>query len=147
MERRKFIIAAVAGGVGLVEYGYLTRWMNGLHDPGGFSVKAYEKYGEQAALVAITPNEDFYVTSKGVTPHVVAAEWRLKFDGLVAQPFTLTYQDVLALPLIERELTLECISNAIGGHAIGNATWTGTPLKPLIERAQPLPDAAYAVIH
>ncbi|HKS96372.1 MAG TPA: molybdopterin-dependent oxidoreductase [Terriglobia bacterium] len=147
MERRTFIIAAVAGGVGLVEYGYLTRWMNGLRDPGGFSVKAYEKYGAEAALVAITPNEDFYVTSKGGTPAVRAADWRFKFDGLVAHPFTLTYQDVVNLPRIEKDLTLECISNSIGGNAIGNAKWTGTPLKPLLTRAQPLKDAAYAVIH
>jgi DMSO/TMAO reductase YedYZ molybdopterin-dependent catalytic subunit len=147
MERRTFIIAAVAGGVGLVEYGYLTRWMNGLRDPGSFSVKAYEKYGAEAALVAVTPNEDFYVTSKGGTPAVKAANWRFKFDGLVARPFTLNYQDVLNLRRIEKELTLECISNSIGGNAIGNAKWTGTALKPLIERAQPLKDAAYAVIH
>jgi DMSO/TMAO reductase YedYZ molybdopterin-dependent catalytic subunit len=147
MERRTFIIAAVAGGVGLVEYGYLTRWMNGLRDPGGFSVKAYEQFGEQAGLVAITPTEDFYVTSKGGTPRITASEWRFTFDGLVANPFTLTYQDVLTLPRVERDLTLECISNAIGGNAIGNAKWTGTPLKPLIERAQPLKNAAYAVIY
>ena len=65
MERRTFIIGAVAGGIGLLEYGFVSRYMNSLHAPRGASVKAYKRYGEQAALVAITPNDDFYVTSKG----------------------------------------------------------------------------------
>jgi DMSO/TMAO reductase YedYZ molybdopterin-dependent catalytic subunit len=147
VERRTFIIGAIAGGIGLAEYSYVTGWMNHLQDPKDLSVKAYEKYGARAALVAITPNEDFYVTSKGFTPHVKLADWRLKFNGLVERPLTFDYQELLALPKIEKDLTLECISNPIGGKALGNAKWTGTPLKPLVERAKPAAEAAYVVIH
>jgi len=147
MERRTFIIGAVAGGIGLVEYGFVTRYMNSMRAPRRFSVKDYAQSGEQAALVAITPNEDFYVTSKGTTPRVKAEDWRLKVDGLVARPFTLNYQELLALPSVEKALTLECISNPIGGTFIGNAKWTGTPLAPLIERAQPTREAAHAIIY
>ncbi len=147
MERRKFIIGAVAGGIGLLEYTFVARYMNSLHLPRALSVKAYETYGEKAALLAITPNDDFYVTSKGATPSVDARKWRLKFDGLVSHPFTLTYADLLALPRVEKTLTLECISNPIGGNAIGNAEWTGALLKPLLERAQPLKEAAHAIFY
>lgn len=147
MERRKFIIGAVAGGIGLLEYGVVSRWMNGMRSGGGLSVKPYERLGERAALVAITPNEDFYVTSKGMTPRVDVSQWRFKIDGLVAKPFTLTYNEVLGLPRVEKFLTLECISNPVGGNALGNAKWTGTPLQPLLERAQPLQDAAHAIIY
>ncbi len=147
MERRTFIIGAIAGGIGLAEYAFVSRYMQSLRAPRGLSAKAFEKYGERAAIVAITPNEEFYVTSKGATPRVDAKRWRLKFDGLVAKPFTLTYEEVRALPRVEKVLTLECISNAIGGNALGNALWTGTPLAPLIERAQPLKEAAHAVLH
>ena len=147
MERRTFIIGAVAGGIGLLEYSFVSRWMNGLRAPRGFSVKAYEGYGEQAALLAITPNDDFYVTTKGSTPFLDASKWRLKVDGLVANPFTLTYDELLKLPKTEKMLTLECISNPIGGNYLGNAKWTGTPLRPLLERAQPTPQAAHAVIY
>jgi DMSO/TMAO reductase YedYZ molybdopterin-dependent catalytic subunit len=147
MERRTFIIGAVAGGIGLVEYGVVTRYMDSMRAPRRFSTKGYSQMGERAALVAITPNEDFYVTSKGTTPRVKAAEWRLKVDGLVARPFTLNYQDLLALPSVEKVLTLECISNPIGGTFIGNAKWTGTPLAPLVERAQPTREAAHAIIY
>ncbi len=147
MERRKFIIWTVAGGVGLLEYGFVSRYMTRMRAPRGVSVKAYEQYGARAALVAITPNDDFYITSKGATPRIDAARWRLKIDGLVAQPFSLSYQDMLALPRIQRALTLECISNPVGGNYLGNAEWTGAALKPLLERARPLPQAAHAVLH
>ncbi len=147
MERRTFIIGAVAGGIGLVEYTCVSRYMNSMHEAPGLSVKAYEKYWQKAALVAITPNDDFYVTSKGMTPFLKASAWKLKVDGLVSSPFALSYQELLALPRLEKEFTLECISNPIGGNAIGNARWTGTPLKPLLERARPSKEAAYAVLH
>jgi DMSO/TMAO reductase YedYZ molybdopterin-dependent catalytic subunit len=147
MERRTFIIGAVAGGIGLFEYGFVSRYMNSLHAPHGPSVKAYERFGERAALVAITPNEDFYVTSKGSTPTVRVSQWRLKIDGLVAHPLILTYDELLKLPQIEKALTLECISNPIGGNALGNAKWTGTLLKPLLERVQPAREAAHAILY
>ena len=147
MERRTFIIGAVAGGVGLAEYVYVSGLMNHLHETGALSVKAYEKFGKQAALMAITSNDDFYVTSKGTTPYLKASQWKLKIDGLVANPLTLSYPEVLALPRIEKVLTLECISNRIGGNSLGNAKWTGTPLKPLLERAKPTPEAANVVLH
>ena len=147
MERRTFIIGAVAGGIGLAEYIYVSGLMNHLHDTGALSVKTYEKFGDQAALLAITSNDDFYIMSKGAAPYLKASEWKLKVDGLVANPFTLTYLGLLALPRIEKVFTLECISNPIGGNLVGNATWTGTPLKPLLEKARPSPEAAYAVLH
>jgi len=147
MERRTFIIGAVAGGIGLVEYAVVSRYMNDLRAPAGVSVKSYEKFGERAALVAITPNEDFYVTSKGGTPRLGADQWQLKLDGLEARPFHLTYAELLNLPRVERVLTLECISNPVDGHYIGNASWTGTLLRPLLERARPLREAAHAVIY
>jgi DMSO/TMAO reductase YedYZ molybdopterin-dependent catalytic subunit len=147
VERRTFVIAAAAGGVGLLEYHFVSRYMDALGAPRGFSVKAYEKYGERAALVAITPNEDFYLTSKGTTPRVDRARWKLTVDGLVEHPFSLSYEQLAAQPRIERVMTLECISDPVGGTAIGNAKWTGTPLKPLIERAQPAGAATHAVIY
>jgi DMSO/TMAO reductase YedYZ molybdopterin-dependent catalytic subunit len=147
MERRTLIIGAVASGIGLLEYAFTTRWMNGMRDPGGLSVKAYERFGSKAALMAITPNDEFYLTSKGGTPTVDRDKWQMKFDGLVEHPFTLNYQDLLKLPRIEKVFTLECISNSPGGTAIGNAKWAGTPLKALIERASPSGNGTHAAIY
>ncbi len=147
MERRTFIIGAVAGGIGFVEYAFVAGYMDSSSSPRGFSVKAFENLGARAALVAITPNEDFYVTPKGGTPSVKAADWKLTVDGLVSHPFTLACDKLLALPRIEKELTLECISNPVGGNYAGNTRWTRTPLKPLIECAVPLREAAHAVLY
>jgi DMSO/TMAO reductase YedYZ molybdopterin-dependent catalytic subunit len=147
MQRRTFIIAGVAGAAGLVEYTFLSQYMNGIRNPQGISVKAYERFGPKAALMAITANASFYVTSKGGTPRVDAGSWQLQFDGLVSHPFSLSYKELLSLPKFERTMTLECISDPIGGNAIGNARWTGTALKPLIERAQPTAEATHAVIY
>jgi len=147
MERRTLIIGAIAGGIGLLEYTTVTRWMNAMYDPQGLSVKAYEKYGQRAALMAITPNDAFYITSKGSSPNVNAEKWQLKFDGLVDHPLAINYRELLALPRREKEYTLECISNPVGGTAIGNARWTGTPLKPLLQRAAPSGEATHAAIY
>ena len=147
MERRTFIIAAVAGGIGLVEYGFVSRYMNAVRMPHGFRVQPYEQFGARAALVAITPNDAFYVTSKGGTPRIRREEWSLTVDGLAAHPFKLGYNELAALPQIEKYLTLECISNPVDGGIVGNAKWTGTPLKPLLEKAAPLPEAAHAILH
>lgn len=147
MERRTFMIAAVAGGIGLTEYVYFSGWMNGLSSAApAADVKQYEALGARAALEAITPNGDFYVTSKGSAPAVDASAWKLTVDGLVERPFTLSYFELLALAPLERELTLECIGNGIGGSQIGNARWTGTALKPLLERARPKPEATHVAI-
>jgi DMSO/TMAO reductase YedYZ molybdopterin-dependent catalytic subunit len=147
MERRTLIIGAIAGSIGLFEYATVSRWMDGIGDPQGLSVKAYEKYGQRAALMAITPNDEFYITSKGFTPSVNREKWQLKFDGLVSHPFSINYLELLALPRIEKVYTLECISNPVGGNAIGNAQWTGTPLKPLLDRAAPSGEATHAAIY
>ena len=147
MKRRTLIIGAVAGGIGLAEYTAVSHWLTKLGEPRALSVKSYEKYGEQAALVAITPNDEFYVTSKGLTPRVDRDRWQLRIDGLVSSPLSLGFANLLALPPVEKQLTLECISNPIGGNALGNAKWTGTPLLPLLERAGPAKEASYAIFY
>jgi DMSO/TMAO reductase YedYZ molybdopterin-dependent catalytic subunit len=74
------------------------------------------------APTEITPVSDFYVVSKNIggDPGVDASTWRLNLPGR-----SLTYAELLALPSQELELTLECISNEIGGTLISNGSWKG----------------------
>src|SRR5579883_1373219 len=82
MNRRKFIIGAIAGGVGLAEYIYTSEYMNQLADPSrDLSVKEYGGYGGEAALAAITTNDQFYIESKGDTQRDEGSCWRIKIDG------------------------------------------------------------------
>jgi DMSO/TMAO reductase YedYZ molybdopterin-dependent catalytic subunit len=89
-----------------------------------------------------TPNEEFYrVDTALVIPSVEAEEWRLRIHGMVEREMTLDYEQLLARPLIERDITLACVSNPVGGPYVGNARWLGAPLRPLLEEAGPLPGA------
>ena len=84
----------------------------------------------------ITPNTDFYrIDTAVIVPQVTAEEWTLSFDGMVRRPFTISYAELLEMPMVERDITIMCVSNPIGGDLIGTARWLGTPLLPLLERA------------
>ncbi|MCS7206805.1 MAG: molybdopterin-dependent oxidoreductase [Dehalococcoidia bacterium] len=84
----------------------------------------------------ITPTAQFYTVSKNfVDPHLDSAQWSLQVEGLVRSPMTLSYSDLLALPAVEIAVTLQCISNPVGGDLIGTALWRGVPLRILLERA------------
>jgi len=90
----------------------------------------------------ITPNADFYrIDTALVVPQVDPAQWRLRIHGLVAQEVTLTWDELLALPLVESAATLSCVSNEVGGDLIGNAVWLGYPIRELLAKAQPAADA------
>lgn len=147
MERRTFIAIAGAAGVGVLLpytfYRYLAYGLNVRH----IGVKEYLDTGPEAALSAITPAGDFYLMSSNGEPRVDAEAWSLVIDGLVEHPLRFNYNELRALPPYETHLTLECISNPIGGRYIGNARWRGTRLLPLLERAAIKPEAAYAVLY
>jgi DMSO/TMAO reductase YedYZ molybdopterin-dependent catalytic subunit len=94
-----------------------------------------------------TPAADFYrVDISLVTPHIDASTWSLTLDGMVDHPLTLTYDDLLAMPLIERDITLTCVSNEVGGPYVSTGRWLGVPFKDLIARVgvQPGVDQVYS---
>jgi DMSO/TMAO reductase YedYZ molybdopterin-dependent catalytic subunit len=90
----------------------------------------------------ITPNRDFYrIDTALVVPRLDAARWRLRVHGLVDHAFDLSYRDLLDAPLIERTVTLTCVSNEVGGALAGTATWLGLPLATVLARAGVHPEA------
>ncbi len=101
-----------------------------------------------AGLVSeITSTKDFYTVSKNFfsDPVVDPKSWSLQITGLVKKPYSLSYDQLLKLPAIERYQTLECISNEIGGNLISNASWRGVSLRDLIQAAEPDPSAIKVV--
>ena len=60
---------------------------------------------------------------------------------MVDREVTLTWDELLALPLEESVTTLACVSNEVGGDLIGNAVWLGYPIRELLARAEPGADA------
>lgn len=83
-----------------------------------------------------TPNDTFYrVDTALFVPKIDASDWRLRIHGMVDREIGLDIEQLLARPMIERDITLACVSNEVGGPYIGNARWIGVPLKPLLEEA------------
>src|SRR6185437_1704071 len=84
-----------------------------------------------------TPNAKFYrVDTSLVLPKVSPAQWQLRIRGMVDRPMTLTYDDLIQKPMIDRDITLTCVSEAVGGNFIGNAQWQGTLLAPILRKAR-----------
>jgi len=84
----------------------------------------------------VTPNNSFYrVDTAIILPQVAPAGWQLRIHGMVAKEMTLTFDDLLRLPLVEDWITLCCVSNPVGGPYIGNAKWLGTKIAPLLRAA------------
>jgi len=86
----------------------------------------------------LTPNDAFFIIKHYDEPVLDEADWRLEVGGLVETPLTLTLADLKARERQEVTFTIECSGNSglpffTGG--IGNATWAGTPLAPLLEEA------------
>ena len=86
----------------------------------------------------VTPNSDFYrIDTALVVPQVDPETWRLRIHGRVRKEIELSFADLLARPMVERYVTLACVSNEVGGELIGNARWLGVPVKELLDEAEP----------
>jgi DMSO/TMAO reductase YedYZ molybdopterin-dependent catalytic subunit len=94
------------------------------------------------AVAYVTSNDDFYrIDTSLYPPQVDPTSWQLRIFGMVRNPITITWDELLKRPMVERYITLACVSNEVGGDLISNALWLGTPIKRLLDEAQPLPDA------
>jgi DMSO/TMAO reductase YedYZ molybdopterin-dependent catalytic subunit len=90
----------------------------------------------------VTANADFYRVDTALTvPRVDLDSWRLRIGGRVDSPVEFTFADLLARPLVERVVTLNCVSNEVGGPYIGTSRWLGVPLAPLLREVGVQPGA------
>jgi len=94
----------------------------------------------------ITPIDDFYRIDTALsTPRVDPESWRLSITGMVDRPYDITYDELLALSSVEVPVTIQCVSNEVGGDLVGTAVWQGVPLSAILERAGVHPDATQVV--
>ncbi|SEC41374.1 DMSO/TMAO reductase YedYZ, molybdopterin-dependent catalytic subunit [Nocardioides exalbidus] len=81
-----------------------------------------------------TSNEDFYRIDTSISvPAIEPDEWSIRIHGMVDRELTLTYSQLVARQLTESWITLNCVSNEVGGDLIGNARWSGVRLADLLE--------------
>lgn len=154
-DRRRFLLASAAGiasaFVGAGAGGVLARRFRAdasraaVRIPGPAS-PAGPSMGAELPVPGLgpffTPNERFYrVDTALLVPALMAEDWRLRVHGMVEREITLDYERLLSRPLIERDITLTCVSNPVGGRYAGNARWIGASLRELLLEAGPHPRA------
>jgi DMSO/TMAO reductase YedYZ molybdopterin-dependent catalytic subunit len=158
-SRRVFIRLSAAIAVGGAVVGYLGHLLaqvsnvnsareavrGELPPPSGTPVSPIPE-ADVAGLSYITPNDTFYrIDTAIVVPRVDPNDWTLTIGGRVGKPMQLTFDELLRRPMIERYITLTCVSNDVGGDLIGNARWLGTPVADLLDEVEPDPAADQVV--
>src|SRR5437879_3747594 len=93
---------------------------------------------------AITPVQNFYVVSKNFAdPSVDGQSWRLSVSGMVDRTLSLSLNELRALPATSEYVTLECVSNDVGGNLMSTGAFTGVALRDLIAMASPQAQASW----
>jgi DMSO/TMAO reductase YedYZ molybdopterin-dependent catalytic subunit len=154
VARRHFLRLAVGTGAAVLVIGAAGRWWlgGGRVDPASIALptpaRSLPPPGPDLATrvvgvsPAMTPIEDFFRidTALGV-PRVDPDTWRLRIHGRVEREVELSYDELLALPLREVDVTIACVSNEVGGGLVGTARWLGVPLVDVLTLAGVRDDA------
>ena len=94
----------------------------------------------------VVPNDQFYrIDTALLVPSLDTATWQLRIHGLVDRETTLTWDQLISLPMFEQYCTIACVSNEVGGHLVGNAKWTGVRLRDVLDIAGPTSSATQLV--
>jgi len=157
--RRRFLRMSLAGIASVVVTGCdklgATSWFAGLLRSGESLTRATQRLivGDQALAQEFTEADITGPFRSNGTSHPRSAaydalaanafaDWRLKVDGLVAQPAQFSLEELRALPSRTQITRHDCVE---GWSAI--AKWTGVPLREILARVQPEPSARYVVFH
>ncbi len=149
-DRRRFLIASAGTLGGAIVAGSLGRALVDAHHPTGVvstsrlpvALQSVPRLTPDQILSTpgltplVMPNDRFYrIDTALLVPQVDVSTWKLDVKGMVDRPFSLTYEQLLTLPLFEQYVTIACVSNPVGGNLVGNALWTGVRLKDLLDMA------------
>jgi len=145
-----FLGAGVASGVGGVVLSRLLSSVSG--DRNAFAVPRVDVAAPPVpptvqpngvALPSfVTSNADFYRIDTALSvPQLSRSDWQLKIHGMVDREITYRFEDLQRFDVVEKLVTLTCVSNPVGGNLISNATWTGYRARDLLAEAGVHPDA------
>ena len=126
-----------AVSIGLLGLRLVPDWYRAIFNP--------PESGLHGPSPEVTPVQNFYVVSKNFSdPQVDGQSWSLSISGLVDRPQRLTLADLRALPSVDEYVTLECISNNVGGDLMSTGRFTGVSLKELLGAASPQSSGTWA---
>lgn len=85
-------------------------------------------------LFGLLPTGRFRIYSvTGKLPNRLPADWRLDVGGLADAPYTIGFDELLAMPAVELTKDFQCVT----GWRVPDVRWKGVRLADLIERAAP----------
>ncbi len=83
------------------------------------------------------------VLDLGLMPDVSKSDWRMTADGLVENPVTLNYEQLLALPQTETVSDIHCVTK----WSRFDNMWNGVATRDLIALVRPKAEARHVVFH
>ncbi|WP_441964010.1 molybdopterin-dependent oxidoreductase [Mycolicibacterium houstonense] len=90
----------------------------------------------------VTDAADFYRVDIALSvPQLSRQDWRLRIHGMVDREITYSFADLDRFEVVEKVVTLTCVSNPVGGDLISNGVWTGYRLTDLLAAAGVSPHA------
>jgi DMSO/TMAO reductase YedYZ molybdopterin-dependent catalytic subunit/uncharacterized membrane protein YeaQ/YmgE (transglycosylase-associated protein family) len=156
-QRRRFLVTGLVAAAAGLAAGTVGRLVSGrradvaaaradVRLPAPVSEAAPVPRGTDLKLPGLTPfrtpNDEFYrVDTALIVPQVPTDGWRLRVHGMVEKEIELDFDQLLARDLVERDITLTCVSNEVGGKYAGSARWLGAPLADLLDEAGVDPSA------
>jgi DMSO/TMAO reductase YedYZ molybdopterin-dependent catalytic subunit len=136
-----YMVPSQDGVVKIVQQGGLTKkWVKNpvLIDVVADYIDAVPLQDRPSADDAVfVPQDRLFTLSILNTIEIDVDEWSLQIGGLVETPKTLTYENILSMPRESVYAVLETISNPPGGRSIGNAIWTGVPMRHILDLVGP----------
>ncbi|MET1072646.1 MAG: molybdopterin-dependent oxidoreductase [Umezawaea sp.] len=148
--RRTFLIALGATAVGAGLAGLVGQFLGNRIDVEGSrsaigeikpttpapAIPAGADFANAGTPSFITPNADFYRVDTALSvPRLRAEDWRLRIHGMVDREMTLSYDDLRSRDLVERTITMTCVSNEVGGPYVSTSNFTGVLLRDVLMEA------------
>ncbi|MFX0019232.1 MAG: molybdopterin-dependent oxidoreductase [Promethearchaeota archaeon] len=87
--------------------------------------------GVVISRTSITPNDEFFVITKGEIPDINISNWTLTFDGHINNNLLFNYSDFTSQPSKEVLATIQCVEGPSG-----TALWKGVSVKYLLDLAE-----------
>ena len=107
--------------------------------------KSLEIEGDIPGLVS-TFGEFYNVDIAEFDPDLSAEDWSMTITGEVGDDVTVSFDELTGMPTERRFVTLRCVGEDLNGHKLDTAVWTGTPIKPLLEEADPEGECGCAML-
>ncbi|MEM4311569.1 MAG: sulfite oxidase-like oxidoreductase [Nitrososphaerales archaeon] len=101
-----------------------------------------------STLKKVPPNQRFALrwaiyAALGV-PEIKLEDWRLKVTGLVENPLSFSYVELIQSPLMVKLVRdFHCVT----GWSIANVNWEGIPIKALADKARVKPETKWVMFY